>query len=120
MLNNYESATEGDIKSWIDQFHRDGYLFLPKFLTRDFCRELREDLDKDFARDENDKDAGFRLRTCLFERSAANLRLFDMDPMVKRAKQPDGSYSWQVTGLLSQPSFRPGRAPKTAVPDSEE
>ena len=86
MLNNYENATDADIKGWIDQFHRDGYLFLPKFLTRDFCRELREDLDKDFARDENDKDAGFRLRTCLFERSAANLRLFDMDPMAKFAE----------------------------------
>lgn len=36
--------------------------------------------------------------------------LFDMDPMVRRAKKPDGSYSWQVSGLLSQPSFRPGRA----------
>jgi type II secretion system protein N len=34
--------------------------------------------------------------------------LFDMDPMVRRAKQPDGSYSWQVSGLLAKPSFRPG------------
>lgn len=34
--------------------------------------------------------------------------LFDMDPMVRRSKQPDGSYSWQVSGLLAKPSFRPG------------
>lgn len=33
--------------------------------------------------------------------------LFDMDPTVRRAKGPDGSYSWQVTGLLSKLSFRP-------------
>jgi type II secretion system protein N len=36
--------------------------------------------------------------------------LFDMDPTVRRAKGPDGSYSWQVSGLLSKPSFRPGGA----------
>ena len=51
-------ASEAQIAEWVEQFHRDGYLFLPKFLTRDFCRELREDLDKDFARDESDMDAG--------------------------------------------------------------
>lgn len=34
--------------------------------------------------------------------------LFDMDPMVRRAKQSDGSYIWQVSGLLSKPTFRPG------------
>lgn len=34
--------------------------------------------------------------------------LFDMDPMVRRAKQADGSYSWLVSGLLSKPNFRPG------------
>ncbi len=38
--------------------------------------------------------------------------LFDMDPSVRRAKGADGSYSWQVTGLLSNPNFRPGRKSK--------
>lgn len=37
--------------------------------------------------------------------------LFDMDPMVRRAKQSDGSYSWMVSGLLSKPNFRPGSRP---------
>lgn len=41
--------------------------------------------------------------------------LFDMDPTVRRAKQPDGSYSWQVSGLLAHPSFRPGRSPARPV-----
>lgn len=35
--------------------------------------------------------------------------LFDMDPMVRRAKQPDGAYSWNVTGLLGKPKFEGGR-----------
>ena len=35
--------------------------------------------------------------------------LFDMDPMVRRAKQPDGSYSWNVNGLLAKPNFTAGR-----------
>ncbi len=45
--------------------------------------------------------------------------LFDLDPMVKRAKRPDGSYGWQVTGLLARPNFRPGKG-KTLGADSEE
>lgn len=35
--------------------------------------------------------------------------LFDMDPMVRRAKQPDGAYSWNVSGLLAAPKFNAGR-----------
>jgi hypothetical protein len=33
--------------------------------------------------------------------------LFDMDPMVRKAKGEDGFYRWRVTGLLANPSFRP-------------
>ncbi len=35
--------------------------------------------------------------------------LFDMDPMVRRAKQSDGSYSWNVSGMLAKPRFNAGR-----------
>jgi type II secretion system protein N len=35
--------------------------------------------------------------------------LFDMDPMVRKAKQPDGSYSWHVSGLLAKPNFGPSK-----------
>lgn len=47
--------------------------------------------------------------------------LFDMDPMVRRAKQPDGAYSWSVTGLLAQPKFNAGRKrPASKTRDKEE
>lgn len=42
--------------------------------------------------------------------------LFDMDPMVRRAKQPDGAYSWSVTGLLGKPRFDAGRRRSPASP----
>jgi len=35
--------------------------------------------------------------------------LFDMDPTVRKAKDAEGRYSWQVSGLLSKPNFRPGK-----------
>jgi type II secretion system protein N len=33
--------------------------------------------------------------------------LMDLDPKVKRAKQPDDSYSWRVTGSFSRLTFTP-------------
>ncbi len=33
--------------------------------------------------------------------------LFDLDPKNRRAKQPDGFYSWRATGTLGKPTFAP-------------
>lgn len=52
--------------------------------------------------------------------------VFDLDPHMKRAKGPDGSYGFRVSGLLSNPNFTPsrplpgaagrGRASRAAIP----
>ncbi len=36
--------------------------------------------------------------------------LFDLDPKMKRAKRPDGSYGWRVSGALSRLNFMPAPA----------
>jgi type II secretion system protein N len=33
--------------------------------------------------------------------------LFDLDPKMKRAKRPDGSYGWRASGVVSRLSFTP-------------
>ena len=31
MLNNYTNVIDDTLREWIEQFHRDGYLFCPIF-----------------------------------------------------------------------------------------
>lgn len=45
--------------------------------------------------------------------------LFDMDPTVRKAKDTDGRYNWQVSGLLSKPNFRPGKGRKKSTSKSK-
>ena len=45
--------------------------------------------------------------------------LFDLDPKMKHAKRPDGSYGWRATGALSRLNFLPqpaGGAAATKAP----
>jgi len=92
MLNNYSHVTEDTLRDWVEQFHRDGYLFLPEFLTPDLIAALKADLDRELESTEltytgkDDRDDTMRLRVRLFEHSAANLSLFDMDPMAAFAE----------------------------------
>lgn len=92
MRNNYTHATETTLRDWVEQFHRDGYLFLPEFLRADLVAELRADLDRELDSLEltytgkDDRDETMRLRVRMFEHSAANLELFDMDPIAAFAE----------------------------------
>jgi ectoine hydroxylase-related dioxygenase (phytanoyl-CoA dioxygenase family) len=91
-MNNYKHGTEATLQEWAEQFHRDGYLFLPEYLAADHVAELRADLDRELESLEltytgqDDANETMRLRVRLFERSQANLRLFDMDPIARLAE----------------------------------
>ena len=41
---------------------------------------------------------------------------FDLDPKNRRAKRPDGSYGWRVTGSLAKPTFLPNATPSAKKP----
>jgi ectoine hydroxylase-related dioxygenase (phytanoyl-CoA dioxygenase family) len=76
-----QKASDTQIQEWVEQFHRDGFLFLPNVLPPDWVAELKADLDRLMPVRGR---VGPQVDICerLFEDSAANLRLFDMEPIV--------------------------------------
>lgn len=84
-----QTASPDQIQEWVETFHRDGFLFLQNVLPPEWCAELRRDLDWALEKNPN----GFngvsermRLAHRLFETSQANLRLFDLEPIVTLAE----------------------------------
>ena len=81
-----DRADDARIAEWVEQFHRDGFLFVEDALPPDLVAELRADLDRALAqRDDHGKgviDLCFRM----FESSDANLSLFDREPFVSFAE----------------------------------
>lgn len=83
------TVSEAQIQSWIDTFHREGFLFLENVLPPDWCAELRADLDRalrDNPNGSNSTGGRIQLSHRMFEHSAANLRLFDLEPIVSFAE----------------------------------
>ena len=81
----HQAPDDGIIDDWIQRFHRDGCLFLRNVLPPDWCAELRRDLDSALASPE--AGTGKQLHPRMFETSAANLRLFDLEPIVTFAER---------------------------------
>lgn len=80
------SATDPDVDSWISQFHRDGYLVVNDALSAGVIDELKSDLDAALG-DEHRPDAQAELHYRMFERSPANLSLFEHEPIVTFAER---------------------------------
>lgn len=77
------------LDDWVETFHQQGFLFLQNVLPSDWCAELRADLDWALANNPNglnQANASIKLAHRLFEHSAANLRLFDLEPIVTLAE----------------------------------
>jgi ectoine hydroxylase-related dioxygenase (phytanoyl-CoA dioxygenase family) len=81
-----QPVAEGQIAEWVERFHRDGFLFLENVLPPDWCRELKEDLDRALAEEDRTPGRPIELHHRMFEISAANLQLFDMEPIVSFAE----------------------------------
>lgn len=84
-------APEAQIKEWAEQFVRDGCLFIQNVLPPDWCAQMRDDLDSALENNPNglnSKSGDGLMHLChrMFEISKANLRLFDMEPMVSLAE----------------------------------
>jgi ectoine hydroxylase-related dioxygenase (phytanoyl-CoA dioxygenase family) len=80
------NASEERIGEWVEQFHRDGCLFLEEVLPLDWVAELRSDLDRVLEANDEEGDGVIQLHHRMFETSRANLRLFDMEPIVSFAE----------------------------------
>lgn len=82
-------VSEEQIQAWVDQFHRDGFLFLQNALPPDWCAQMREDLDwalKENPNGLNSVSERIALAHRMFETSETNLRLFDLEPIVSFAE----------------------------------
>ena len=99
-------VSEEQIQEWVEQFHRDGFLFLQDVLPQDWCDQMRADLDWALKENPNGFN-GVNERTALahrmFETSETNLKLFDL-----------GAYR-----QLCRSSYRPKlpRHPQQFVPE---
>jgi ectoine hydroxylase-related dioxygenase (phytanoyl-CoA dioxygenase family) len=80
------AARPEQIAAWVEQFHRDGYLFLTNVLPPDRVAELRDDLARALAERRDQTGGPLEQRTRMFEISQANLTLFDMEPIVSFAE----------------------------------
>ena len=80
------SASEDQIMQWVEQFDRDGCLFLEELLPLDWIAELKSDLDRELKANNEEGDGVIQLHHRMFETSLPNLKLFDMEPIVSFAE----------------------------------
>ena len=88
--SNYD-VDQSQIETWVEQFHNEGFLFLPQVLTADHCQQLRSDLEWSLENNPNGLNSGnakSSMHLChrMFENSSANLNLFDLEPIVSFAE----------------------------------
>ncbi len=79
------AVSEKQIQVWVEQFHREGYLVLPDIIPPEWLPVLRSDLDNSLG-DEKNSDGAIQLHHRMFEISEANLKLFDLEPIVSFAE----------------------------------
>lgn len=82
-------VSQDQIQAWVDTFNRRGFLFLENVLPPDWCAELRADLDWALENNPNGLNSvseRIELAHRMFEHSAANLRLFELEPIVSFAE----------------------------------
>lgn len=81
--------SDEQIQEWVETFHHQGFLFLENVLPPDWCAELREDLERALRENPNGLNScspTMELAHRMFESSPANLRLFDLEPIVSFAE----------------------------------
>ena len=82
-----QTVEQEQLDEWVETFHREGFLFLESVLPEDWVAELRSDLMRDLEAADTPKGKGaVNLIHRMFERSNANLRLFDLEPIASLAE----------------------------------
>lgn len=81
----FKTVSDAQIAEWVEQFHRNGCVFLENVLPPALVEELKADLDTGLAKGCY-KASIIDLRCRMFEESNANLRLFDMEPIATFAE----------------------------------
>ena len=82
----HRPASAENIAAWVEQFDRDGFLFLPNVLPPSVVAQLREDLDQALVENPPSPGGVIELQHRMFERSRTNLSLFAMEPIASFAE----------------------------------
>ncbi len=83
----HQSISDEQLTAWVEQFHRDGFLFLKNVLTPEMVAQLKTDLDTALAERKDYGSEIIEIHCRMFENSEANLRLFNMEPIVTFAEK---------------------------------
>jgi ectoine hydroxylase-related dioxygenase (phytanoyl-CoA dioxygenase family) len=75
------------LQKCVDFFHEHGYLVIPHVLTPERCQKLREDLDRDLTEQPELNKQKICFSHRMFERSQANLELFELEPIISFAEK---------------------------------
>ena len=105
-----KTVEAGTLAGWVEQFHRDGFLVVNNVLSAEQIAALKDDLDRAIEADVGapgggayaGKSLGLHIQERLFERSRANLELFDLEPIVSFAETLIG----ESTHVFHNNSFR--------------
>ncbi|MDX1933599.1 MAG: phytanoyl-CoA dioxygenase family protein [Capsulimonadales bacterium] len=83
----HQPVSDELLNRWVEQFHRDGFLFLENVLTPEMVAELKTDLDTALAARQDYGTDIIEIHCRMFETSRANLNLFAMEPVVSFAER---------------------------------
>lgn len=100
-----KEADPAQLAAWAEAFNRDGYIFITDVLPPERCAELREDLASQIT----DSNGPIACRHRMFEKSQANLDLFDLEPIVTLAETilgEDNRYGRQTAHVVHNNAFR--------------
>ena len=101
-LENQPPSPE-HLQKCVDFFHEYGYLVIPHVLTPERCQQLREDLERDIGQQPELKNQKIFFSHRMFERSQANLELFELEPMISFAEKligdTDGKSATNSSGI---------------------
>lgn len=83
-----ERAVEpAQIEAWVESMHRDGFLVIENFLSRERVAALTREIESAFAERKDQTGGAVELRCRMFEASRENVRLFDLEPMATFAEK---------------------------------
>ncbi len=98
----HNKADGEQIFRWVEQFHTDGFLFIENVLPPEIVAELKADLDRVPTEESVNFKSRIEVRARMFETSRANLRLFELEPVVTLAE----AIIDEVTHVIHNNSFR--------------
>ena len=75
------------LQKCVDFFHKNGYLVISNVLTPERCQQLKDDLDREISQQAELRNRKYYFSERMFERSQANLDLFELEPMISFAEK---------------------------------